>query len=206
MDVFVIALVLGSAVFLLNAHEQRQRIGRLARALSPYQIEKLMEALTDGYLRAAGEKDPERSAQIWRLLTTSEWQLSEQLERLATDFDHTPEAEARVSRWALAVPLATQWFPGATFDMRRALHLHAEGVARVLRNAAGLPQRERAYMLSAELLLLQHSCHWYCRSRTVASARMLARHQTPLAQIVASVSPQTRDAYLALTGLASTGA
>ena len=51
----------------------------------------------------------------------------------------------------------------------------------------------------AELLLLQHTCHWYCKSRTVASARMLARHQTPYPQLVASVSPATRQAYLALT-------
>ena len=34
--------------------------------------------------------------------------------------------------------------------------------------------------MSAELFLMQHTCHWYCRSRAVASARMLARHKTSL--------------------------
>ena len=60
------------------------------------------------------------------------------------------------------------------------------------------PARERAFTLSAELFLMQHSCHWFCRSRTIASARLLARHQTPHAQVLASVSPETRNAYAAL--------
>jgi hypothetical protein len=54
--------------------------------------------------------------------------------------------------------------------------------------------------MTAELLLMQHTCHWFCKSRTVASARVMARHQTPYVQIVASVSPETRAAYMALTG------
>ena len=37
-----------------------------------------------------------------------------------------------------------------------------------------------------------------CKSKTVASARMLARHQTPHEQLVASVSAETRNAYLTL--------
>jgi hypothetical protein len=55
-------------------------------------------------------------------------------------------------------------------------------------------------MLSAELFLFQHTCHWYCRSKAVASARMQVRHQTPYAQVLAAVSPATRQAYSALLG------
>jgi hypothetical protein len=54
--------------------------------------------------------------------------------------------------------------------------------------------------MSAELFLMQHTCHWYCRSRAVASARMLARHKTPYAQLVDSVAPATRRDYRALVG------
>ena len=53
-------------------------------------------------------------------------------------------------------------------------------------------------LLQAELFLMQHSCHWFCKSKFVASARMLARHQTAHAQLVASVAPATRNAYCAL--------
>jgi hypothetical protein len=52
--------------------------------------------------------------------------------------------------------------------------------------------------MSAELFLMQHTCHWFCKSKTIATARMLARHKTPYEQLVDSVSPQTRSAYLAL--------
>jgi hypothetical protein len=47
---------------------------------------------------------------------------------------------------------------------------------------------------------MQHTCHWYCRSKTVASARLLARHKTTYQQVLQSVSVGTRDAYLAMTG------
>jgi hypothetical protein len=50
----------------------------------------------------------------------------------------------------------------------------------------------------AELLLMQHSCHWFCRSKVVASARMLASHQTAYPQLLESVAPDTRRAYLAV--------
>jgi hypothetical protein len=55
-----------------------------------------------------------------------------------------------------------------------------------------------AFTMTAELFLMQHTCHWFCKSKTVASARMLALHQTPYAQLVASVGPDTREAYCAL--------
>ena len=80
------------------------------------------------------------------------------------------------------------------------MQAHARGIADVAHNSAGRTPRDKAFMLSAELLLLQHTCHWFCKSRTVASARLLARHQTSYEQVLAAVSPATRRAYQQLVG------
>ena len=198
MDVLILALLIATGIYLLNAKEQRRRIALLGRHLAGYQIEKLMEALIDGYLRALSEPTDERRSQIWSLLSTTELQLSEQLGRFANDFAKVPDANARVSRLAMALPFAEKLLPAHTFDMRRALAIHARGVAHVVKDMGHLSPRDRAYMMTAEVLLMQHTCHWFCKSRTIASARMLARHQTPHEQLIASVSPETRRAYLAL--------
>ena len=87
-------------------------------------------------------------------------------------------AAARVSNLGVALPGATRLLPGATFDVREAFRLHAAGIAGAVANEAQRPSRDKAFTLSAELILMQHTCHWFCRSRTVATARMLARHQT----------------------------
>jgi hypothetical protein len=50
------------------------------------------------------------------------------------------------------------------------------------------------------MFLMQHSCHWFCKSKAVASARLLVRHKTSYEQVLASVAPETRRAYLALVG------
>jgi hypothetical protein len=56
--------------------------------------------------------------------------------------------------------------------------------------------------LLAEILLMQHSCHWYCKSQAVACARLLARHQTSYRKVLDSVDPTTRAHYADLTGQA----
>ncbi|MCE1193999.1 MAG: hypothetical protein LWW96_17770 [Acidovorax sp.] len=198
MDLFVLAIFIATGTYLLNAKEQRKRIVLLGSHLAHYQIEKLMEALTDGYLRALGESTDERRDQIWRLLGTTELQLAEQFNRFAADFGRVSEADARVSRLPVAFPFADKLLPAVTFDMRRALAIHARGIAHVVQNTGHLAPKDRAYMMTAELFLMQHTCHWFCKSKAIATARMLARHQTPHDQLIASVSPETRKAYLAL--------
>lgn len=200
MDFFLVLALAFTGTYLLNHQQQRRRIALLARHLQPYQIEQQMETLTQGYLRAMGEQDLERRLQVLGVLAPTETQLAEQFERFASDFRRVPAELARVSRLPLGLPFATQLFPAASFDMRALLDLHAQGIARALRNDAGLSPRDRAYTMTAELLLMQHSCHWFCKSKAVASARMLARHQTSHAQLVAAVSPETRRAYVVLTG------
>ena len=200
MDPLFLVLLLGSGALLAaNGHQQRQRIALLAQHLSPLQIEKLMETLTQGYLRALGERDAERQAQVFAVLEASEAQLATQFAQLARDFAVVPAAQARASTLPISLPWASVLLPSASFDMRKLLAVHANGIARALRPDAGLAPRDRAFRISAELFLMQHSCHWFCKSRAVASARMLSRHQTPHAQLIASVSPETRNAYLALT-------
>ena len=200
MDFFLLLALAATGAYLLNAQQQRRRIALLGQHLQPYQIERLMETLTQGYLRAMGEQSAERRQQVLDLLASSEAQLCEQFERFANDFQKVPVPLARVSRLPLGLPFALQWFPAASFDMRAAVAIHARGIARATRNEAALLPGDKAFVMTAELLLMQHTCHWFCKSRTVASARVLARHKTPHAQLVASVSPETRAAYTALTG------
>ena len=198
MDILLLALFLSAGTWVLNAKEQRKRIALLGSHLAHYQIEKLMQTLTDGYLRALGESQEERRQQIWQLLSTTESQLSEQFSRFAADFAKVDEAHARVSRLSVPIPFADKLLPAMTFDVRRALAIHAKGIAHVVQNTGHLSPKDRAYMMTAELFLMQHTCHWFCKSKTIATARMLARHQTPHEQLVASVSAETRNAYRTL--------
>jgi hypothetical protein len=200
MDTYLILLALGVGAFVLKNMEQRQRIGLLSSYLQKYQLEKLMEQLTEGYLRALNESDPQRSEPIWRMLASTEQMVSDQLGRLAADMARMDAEQARVLRWPLAVPLVSRWLPSATFDLRKLMAIHAQGFAVTVQNTAGLGRKEQAFMLSAELYLFQHSCHWYCRSKAVASARLLGRHKTAHEQVLAAVSLPTRQAYAALVG------
>ena len=82
--------------------------------------------------------------------------------------------------------------------MRRVLAVHARGIRHVAKNDKALPPKSKVFALCAKLFLMQHSCHWYCRSKAVASGHMLVRHQTSYAQLPAFVSLGTRQAYGAL--------
>lgn len=200
MELLIPLLLLAIGFQVVKTQQQRQRIALLGSYLGQFQIEKLMENLTQGYLRALGEDDAERRAQIWSMLGTAETELSAQFQRFADSFAQVWGDKALVSTLPVAIPYADKLFPRATFDVRKVLAIHAQGIAAAAANSRGLSLRDKAYTLSAELFLMQHSCHWFCRSKAVASARMLARHQTPYAQLVASVAPQTRQAYCALVG------
>jgi len=198
MNMLMLAALAAFAFYVLRTREQGQRIALLAQHLRSYQIEQLIERLTEGYQRVLGESDPQRRDQLWQQFGASEAALAEQVGRLAQDFSRLDAEQARVSR--LPLPFAARWLPQACFDMRDLLALHARGLGEVVRNGAQRSPQERAYTLLAEILLLQHSCHWFCRSRPVASARLLARHQTHHAQVVASVSATTCAAYRKLIG------
>lgn len=200
MDILLLVALIAIGAHLLKTHEQRKRIVLLASHLGNYQIERLMETLTEGYLRCLGEDDAARREQIWHMLDATEEKLSAQFDSFAAAFARVDPKDARVSKLPLAIPFAHTLFPGATFDLREALVIHARGIAETMRNEAGRGPKSKAYTMSAELFLMQHTCHWFCKSKAVASARMLARHQTSYEQLLGAVSPATRVAYGALTG------
>jgi len=196
----LMALLLGGA-YVFKTREQQRRIALLGAALGKYQIEQLMEKLIDGYLRWLGEDDAARREQIWGLLGSTEQSLASQFGSFAADFAKVPAPQAQVSKLPFTIPFAQPLLPGTRlFDVRRAFAIHARGIEAGAQNAQQLAPKAKAFMMTAELLLMQHSCHWFCRSKTVASARLLARHKTPYAQVLDAVSAQTRRDYLALVG------
>lgn len=194
----MLALFVAIGTQMLKSKYQRRRIALLGSHLGKYQIEKQMESLTEGYMRALGEADLARREQIFNLLTSTELSLCDQLNRLASEFAKVDEIDARVSKLALAFPYADKLFPTATFDLRKALAIHAQGVTNAAMNSVNRSAKDKAFTVSAELFLLQHTCHWFCKSRAVASARMMGRQKTSYEQLVASVAPDTRRAYCAL--------
>lgn len=203
MEFFSVFLLLLLAVQILNRRGQRERTALLAQHLQPYNIEQAMEQLTTAYMRALDEKDPERQHQIWQLQAPTETRLAEDFVSLATSFSRLAPPLARTPK--VAIPHLEKLVPQASFDMRRALAIHAEGIGHAVRNTS-LSEKDRAFLILAEMLLMQHTCHWFCRSRTVASARMLARHQTSYDKALASVSAHTRNDYLKLINGPAVGA
>ena len=199
MDILTLTLLFAAGSYLLKTGEQRQRIALLASHLGRFQIEKLMERLNEGYLRALGEQDPERQRQIWALHEPVERDLNEQFQRFAESFEKAAASDTRINRNPL--PYAHRWLPGwlaPGVDARALMRLHARGIDQIVTHAEGLSSRDRARTLLAELYLMQHSCHWFCRSRSLASARLMARHHTTHEQVIEAVSPTTRQSYLAL--------
>ena len=204
MEFLPLLALIALGFFALKTKDQKQRIALLASHLGKYRVEALMKDLTEGYARALGEADPERQSQIWNLQLPAETELCSQFNRFVSEFSQVDAASARVSKLPWPIPFAAVLFPDATFDMRKALSLHALGLHNAAQNDAGQssPQsaKDKAFTLSAEMLLMQHTCHWFCRSKATASVRMMARNQTTYAQLVASVAPDTRAAYCALVG------
>ena len=195
MELLVVFALLAFAVQVFKAREQSQRIALLGGFLGKYRVEKLMEDLLTGYQRALGETDEDRQLQVWRHLEPVEQNLNEQFNRFVLAFAEVYSAQARVSKLPVALPFVSLAMPATTFDLRKLLAVHGRGITQALTNADGQTPKRKAFKLMAELLLMQHSCHWFCRSKLVASARMLARHQTSYEQLLTSVSPQTRQAY-----------
>ncbi len=196
LEILSLLAVAGFALQWLNNQDRRKRTALLANQLQPFQIERLMQQLTEAYMRALGESEPERQSQVLQLQEEAEQQLARQFQELAHTFGQLPAPQARTLK--LALPGIEKVLPQSTFDTRRVLQVHADGIERVVRNDAGRSPRDKAFTLMAEMFLMQHSCHWFCRSKTIASARMLAQHQTRYEQALDAVSPETREAYLAV--------
>jgi len=196
MEFISLLFIVAMGIHWLNVQGQRKRTVLLAEQLRPYQIEKNMAQLTTAYMRALGESEPERQRQILQMQEAAEQQLASEFQNLAREFAKLP---APVTRgFKLALPYIDQLSPKVTFDMRRLLEVHAQGIERAVHNLQGMAPKERSFRMMGEMFLMQHSCHWFCRSKTIASARMVAQHQTRYEQALDAVSPETRQAYLAV--------
>ena len=197
MDLLTWIVIVSIAVYVLQTTEHRRRVRLLGAHLAPTQVEKLMGGLIDGYMRALDEAEDARRQQVWAILGNSEKTLADQLQRLADTFSQENAADTRVSTLPLALPYFDRLIPSHTFDMREALKMHAQAVrAACAPDDVDLSTRKAmAFTMTAELLLLQHTCHWFCKSRTVASMRLLARQKTSYEQVLQSVSKNTRQAY-----------
>ena len=200
MEIFVLSLMFAFVGYTLKSRAEGRRIALLGLHLGNYQIEKLMETLTEGYARALGESDAARRDSIWRLMNGTEDKLAAQFKQLADSMAKVEAAETGVNLWPWPLSEAATWAPNARFDLRKALQIHAEGLARAASHREAISPQSRAFTFSAELFLMQHTCHWFCKSKTIASARMLVRHKTPYEMVLKSVSPETRRAYSALVG------
>ena len=198
MDILVLALLLGGVAHFFQRRDEHRRILLLGSHLGQYQIEKLMETLTEGYMRALGEADPARQQQIWSMLTTTETALCEQFKRFAKDFARLDAGVTRASKLPWSIFYTGRMFPGSTFDFREALGIHARGICQAVNRDADVSPKDKAFTVLAELYLMQHSCHWFCKTQGVASTRLVLRHQTPYAKVLESVMPDTRQAYTAL--------
>jgi hypothetical protein len=198
MEIVVLVLILAFVGYTFQARDERRRIGLLAHYLGQYQIEKLMETLTEGYMRALGEPDAQRQGQIWSILTTTETALCEQFRRFVVDLAKLDATAARVGKLPVSIYYTARLLPAESFDLRKMLAIHAHGIEQAVANSAQHSARDKAFTVLAEIFLMQHTCHWFCKSKAVASTRMVLRHQTPYAKVLESVAPDTRNAYCAL--------
>ncbi|MEG1734277.1 MAG: hypothetical protein RR283_04495, partial [Comamonas sp.] len=90
MDFLTLLIILTSVLYLLKKQEQRRNTQLLAQQLGRFQIEKLMGSLMEGYLRAVGEQDLQRRAQVWTVLESTESSLVSQFQRFADEFAQLP--------------------------------------------------------------------------------------------------------------------
>lgn len=196
MDIALSLLLMFAVWQFLRVQYQRSRIGLLGRHLANLQLERHMETLTQGYARAIRETDESRQLQVLETFAQSERAMARQVRALAKSLADESANATSMTTLSLCVPFAERFLPNAMLrDFRTLVQIHADGMTYVVDNEAGWDPKARAYHLSAELYLLQHSCHWFCKSRAVADARLMLRHQVNHQKVLASVSDVTREPY-----------
>ena len=200
MDFVLILLTLFVVWRVLCARYQRGRILLLGRHLSNLQLERHMETLTQGYTRAIGEDSESRQLQVLDTFAQTERAVAAQLRTLAEAVQKEDPQSTKMGMLSFCLPYIENFLPGMTRDFRSLLQIHAAGLRYVVDNEEQLSPKDRAFHLSAELYLFQHSCHWFCKSRSVADARLAVRHQVQHQKVVDSVSDLTRNAYLQWAG------
>ena len=196
MDITLALVLLFVAWIMLRVSYQRAHIAALGRNLSGLQLERYMETLTQGYARAIHEDTEARQNMVLENFAQTERAAASQMQALASAMGKESAQAASMGNLAFCVPYIERVLPFAARDFRQLLQIHASGLRRVVDNEEGWDLKTRAYHLSAELYLFQHSCHWFCKSRGVADARLVLRHQVSHQKVLESVSDATRAAYL----------
>ena len=197
MEIVFILLTGIAAWWLLRVQYQRARIALLGNHLATLQIEKHMETLTQGYIRAINEDSDTRQLQVLETYAQAERVVAAQVQSLADRMRNESEQATKMTTLPFCLPHAERLLPGTMLrDFRALLQIHADGLRHVVDNEERQDAKTRAYCLMAELYLLQHSCHWFCKSRTVADARLMMRHQVNHQKVLESVSSVTRLPYL----------
>lgn len=194
---FFLSLLLAAIVWrILCLRYQRSHIALLASHLSHLQLERHMETLTQGYNRAIKEESESRQLQVFDMLGQTERSVASQAQSLATSMRNESDAATAMGVTAICIPYIERFLPSLSRDFRALLAIHATGLRHVVDNEESWSPKDRAFHLSAELYLFQHSCHWYCKSRSIADARLMLRHQVDHKKVLDSVSDRTRSAYL----------
>lgn len=195
MDIALTLLAIVVTWRLLCLRYQSTHIALLGRHLAGLRIERHMETLTQGYSRAIHEQDEARQLQVLDSFAQTESAIAAQVQTLADAMQREDAQATRMGVLSFCVPYIERLRPASTRDFRALLRIHAAGLRHVVDNENHWDPKDRAYHLSAELYLFQHSCHWYCKSRAVANARLTLRHQVQYQKALESVSTMTRSAY-----------
>jgi len=193
---FIFLLTLFVVWQLLRSRYQRERITFLGQRLAGLQLERHMETLTTGYARAIHEQDESRQLQILETFAPAERAAAAQIQTLADAMQKADAQETAMGPFSFCLPYAERFVPVRMRDFRELLQIHANGLRHAADNDSQWDPKTRAFHLSAELYLFQHSCHWFCKSRVVADARLQVRHQLTHQKVVDSVSEPTRLRYL----------
>ena len=154
-----------------------------------------METLSQGYVRAISESNESRQLQVLETFSAAERSVAAQVQSLADSMQKESVQAASMGTAWFCIPYIERFMSGSTRDFRQLLLIHAAGLRHVVDNESGRDPKTRAYHLSAELYLFQHSCHWFCKSRAIADARLARRHQVTHQKVLDSVSAVTRSAY-----------
>lgn len=197
MDFFLILLLTALVWHVMRARYQRERIAFLARHLANMNLERHMETLTQGYSRAIGEESESRQRQVLETLLQTEHAVATNVQTLAAAMQKESAADTAMCPLPFCVPYVERLIPTSSLkDFRKLLQVHASGLRAAVAADPNHDPKTRAFHIAAELYLLQHSCHWFCKSRGVADARLLLRHKVDHKKVIESVTPTTRAAYL----------
>lgn len=196
MEFALIMLMIAVAWHVLRVRYQRARIALLGSHLVNMNLERHMETLTQGYTRAIHEDNESRQRQVLDTFTQTENVVAANVHTLAESMQKESTEDTAMGTFAFCVPYIERCVPATALrDFRILLRIHATGLRATIDNQAELDPKTRAFHIAAELYLLQHSCHWFCKSRGVADARLLLRHKVEHKKVLESVSAVTRTAY-----------